>query len=84
MVRDLVPFEILFIEAKGYPSSELFSLDRKVFSAIVIANGEASFFVKALLMLLLACFSDAEYRSPSYCPYFIYLCVHQCPSMHAP
>ena len=36
---------------KVYPSSKRFSLDGKVFSTIVIANGEASFFVKALLVV---------------------------------
>ena len=36
---------------KGYPAPELFHLVVKVFfSAIVIANCEASFFVKALLV----------------------------------
>ena len=36
---------------KGYPLSERFNLDRKFFSKIVISNGEASFFVKALLLI---------------------------------
>ena len=34
-------------------NAELFNLDGKVFSKIVIANGEASFFVKALLVVII-------------------------------
>ena len=33
--------------------AELFSLDGKVFSKIVIANGEANFFMKALLVIII-------------------------------
>ena len=36
----------------GYPSSEVFNLDGKVFSTIVIANGEARCFMKALLVYI--------------------------------